>query len=407
MHLLTLVNIQGLCGSCWAFAAAGSLEANAARHEAHKAYESFTPTVSYVENPLNYDQDSNDTATLPQEHHEQAIAYAQTIEQQAFQMLDLSVQQLLDCDTAVDQGCTGGNPLLSFYYVHQHGITSWNKYPYVGSQNKCMTQLGRHPIATVKSWGLISSNHENHIELALRHIGPIAVGFNGAEPSFLSYEGGIFDAPFCKQTANHALLITGYGEEEVMKNNNRTKVVRFWYARNSWGTGWGENGYVRIRRHHGNKGTPGVCGIARSPTVALGGVLLSHSPETKSAFGGSNISDGNDSDDHTLEQMHNVNGIQKICLWSGLFLERQCVCIGTWVPDHQAILLGLCGVTLTMLVVWPLTIDYRRRSRRRHRRNREQLRVSERLSPNAINDAAEESMPLVGNDVTRVSYSAN
>ena len=45
----------------------------------------------------------------------------------------------------------------------------------------------------------------------------------------------------------------------------------------SWGSGWGENGYVRVKRGSGNKGEEGVCGIARSPSVALGGVLLSES----------------------------------------------------------------------------------------------------------------------------------
>ena len=42
-------------------------------------------------------------------------------------------------------------------------------------------------------------------------------------------------------------------------------------ARNSWGTGWGENGFVKMARVGGSKGRPGVCGIARSPSVALGG----------------------------------------------------------------------------------------------------------------------------------------
>ena len=35
-----------------------------------------------------------------------AIQYAQTIEQAAFKMLNLSIQELLDCDTSADQGCT-------------------------------------------------------------------------------------------------------------------------------------------------------------------------------------------------------------------------------------------------------------------------------------------------------------
>ena len=35
-----------------------------------------------------------------------AIQYAQAVEQAAFKMLNLSIQELLDCDTSADQGCT-------------------------------------------------------------------------------------------------------------------------------------------------------------------------------------------------------------------------------------------------------------------------------------------------------------
>ena len=44
-------------------------------------------------------------------------------------------------------------------------------------------------------------------------------------------------------------------------------------ARNSWGSGWGENGYVKVARLGGAKGHHGVCGIAHSPSVALGGTF--------------------------------------------------------------------------------------------------------------------------------------
>jgi len=67
---------------------------------------------------------------------------------------------------------------------------------------------------------------------------------------------------------DHAMLITGYGEEK-----RRGKVQKYWIARNSWGSGWGEHGYIKIARSSGEKGDRGECGIARSPSVALGGTF--------------------------------------------------------------------------------------------------------------------------------------
>ncbi|KAL3932072.1 MAG: hypothetical protein SGARI_004058, partial [Bacillariaceae sp.] len=96
---------------------------------------------------------------------------------------------------------------------------------------------------------------------------------NGSDLGFVNYGGGIFDSPDCDQGANHALLITGYGQEDVTNAFGEVETVRYWIARNSWGAGWSETGFVRIKRGPGGKHVPGVCGIARSPSVALGGEL--------------------------------------------------------------------------------------------------------------------------------------
>jgi len=253
--------LQGECGSCWAFAAAGSLEASVSRKEARDAY------MEYLEK-ATLRRDKQSIAAI----HERAVDFARSVEKAAFQMANLSIQELIDCDTAADQGCIGGNPLLAFYFIHRYGLTSWSQYPYAGYEDNCDKKWVSRPVAKVKSWGIISPNHENHMELVLRFIGPIAVGVNGAERSFLAYQDGIFDKPNCRQGANHALLIVGYGEEKTEDSG----PVKYWIARNSWGAGWGENGFIRVRRGDGLKGTPGACGIARSPSVAIGGVLLAN-----------------------------------------------------------------------------------------------------------------------------------
>ena len=253
-------------GACWAISATGTVEANAARH---RAFEAYTDTEKRL-TAKKLDSD---------EIRKAAIVAAREAETKAFSKANLSIQELLDCDTRYDQGCTGGNPLLAYYFIHRYGLTDSSQYPYKGKQKECKVDQVTSPIATAEGWGVLTPNHEDNMELVLRYIGPIAVGVNGSERDFLAHEGGIFHSKKCGQNANHAMLIVGYGQET---NKKTGKVTRYWIARNSWGTGWGEKGYVRMKRGSGKKGKRGVCGIARSPSVALGSSLFAS--ETRSQY---------------------------------------------------------------------------------------------------------------------------
>lgn len=70
---------------------------------------------------------------------------------------------------------------------------------------------------------------------ALR-LGPVSVAF-GASDAFMYYESGIYDGD-CAYDVNHGMAAIGYGSENG---------VEFVLVRNSWGTYWGEDGYVRIK----------------------------------------------------------------------------------------------------------------------------------------------------------------
>ena len=243
---------QGSCGSCWAVSSLGTMEASIARNMAYIGYEAaYNEAVKSVQRHLDEvgeggaveegsdedvlsnktdDEEEGDTLSPSisfDESRTLAVLAAQQVERKSIELADLSVQELIDCDTRYDQGCGGGNPQLAFYYLHKHGVTSSKNYPYVGTQNVCKQHKVGQPIAKVESWGVLTPDHENNLEKVLRYIGPVAVGLGAYDAAFLSYSGGVFastEGSRCnKLVADHAMLIVGYGEE-VMSNGTKMKV---------------------------------------------------------------------------------------------------------------------------------------------------------------------------------------
>ena len=237
--------VKGTCGSCWAQAAIGSLEASAARNAASSAYHDYLDVNSVTQQGHMHNAKLKSSDDFPLRNstdytrlHREATLHAQQVERTSFRLLSLSVQELVDCDSGLtdnDLGCVGGNALLAFHFMYNHGLTTWAEYPYVGRKNGndseltyvnstkggrsvedvCRWDLVKKPIATVSSWGILPKNREHMIELALRHIGPVSVGFNGDDPKFLSYAGGIFDSQNCDGGfANHA-MVSSYNATDI------------------------------------------------------------------------------------------------------------------------------------------------------------------------------------------------
>ncbi len=65
------------------------------------------------------------------------------------------------------------------------------------------------------------------------------------------YKKGIFIAPFCSNKLDHAVAAVGYGNE---------KGRNYWIIRNSWGTDWGEDGYIRVDMDNTGVFGGGICG---------------------------------------------------------------------------------------------------------------------------------------------------
>ena len=74
----------------------------------------------------------------------------------------------------------------------------------------------------------------------------------------------MYSEPKCGGTypedLNHGALIVGYGITVDQQ--------KFWTVKNSWGTGWGEEGFIRIAKDSNN-----MCGVA-SLVVGFRGIHL-------------------------------------------------------------------------------------------------------------------------------------
>ena len=147
--------------------------------------------------------------------------------------VDLSEQQLVDCSGSYgNHGCNGGWPSSAIKYIAAHGIASESEYPYAAKNQPCKKQGGSTKVGGQKSFsgcsGLTSGISAH----------PISVTVDAGKWS--SYHSGVFNN--CGTSINHAVLLVG-------------KVGGNWKIKNSWGTSWGEGGYIRL--HDGD--TCGVC----------------------------------------------------------------------------------------------------------------------------------------------------
>ncbi|CAF87438.1 unnamed protein product, partial [Tetraodon nigroviridis] len=95
-----------------------------------------------------------------------------------------------------------------------------------------------------------SAGNEKLLAYALFKHGPVAIGIDATLTTFHLYSKGVYYDPDCNpEDINHAVLLVGYGVTR--------RGQQYWIVKNSWGTGWGTEGYILMARNRGN-----LCGIA-------------------------------------------------------------------------------------------------------------------------------------------------
>lgn len=211
---VTPVKNQGQCGSCWAFSTTGSLEA------AH-----FRLTGK---------------------------------------LISLSEQQLVDCSSKFhNQGCNGGLMDNAFEYVKENGgLDTEESYPYHAHNEKC--HFNKKSVGTTCSGFMdITSGDEEALKQALATVGPISIAIDATQEKFMLYKEGIFVDDTCNNSTDdldHGVLVVGYGTNSTLDG----KSMDYWLVKNSWGPGWGEDGYIRMARNLNN-----MCGVATAASYPL------------------------------------------------------------------------------------------------------------------------------------------
>jgi len=164
------------------------------------------------------------------------------------QLVSLSEQQIADCSQAYgNKAGNGGNPQNSFDYVKDHGIAYENDYPYIAKDEQCK-KVSVSPVK-VSGYTEIAQNDEASLTNAVASVGPIPVAIDASLHSFQFYSSGVYSDSKCSSTnLDHAVTVVGYGTN---------KGQNYFIIRNSWGTTWGEEGYMRMMRNGKN-----FCGVA-------------------------------------------------------------------------------------------------------------------------------------------------
>ena len=89
--------------------------------------------------------------------------------------------------------------------------------------------------------------------------GPVSVAIEADTRTFQLYTGGVITSSACGTSLDHGVLVVGYGVESNQP---------YWLVKNSWGTSWGEDGYVKIGKSDSTH-DKGVCGIAMQPSYPI------------------------------------------------------------------------------------------------------------------------------------------
>lgn len=165
---------------------------------------------------------------------------------------------MVDCSTSFgNNGCNGGLMDYAFKYIKSNGgIDTEKSYPYEGVDDTC--HFEKEDVgATDKGFVDIPEGNEKKLSEAVATVGPVSVAIDASQQSFQMYQNGVYyDEKCSSENLDHGVLVVGYGTEPTGED--------YWLVKNSWGTSWGDGGYIKMARNKENH-----CGIASSASYPL------------------------------------------------------------------------------------------------------------------------------------------
>jgi hypothetical protein len=172
------------------------------------------------------------------------------------ELVSLSEQQFVDCDRA-DNACGGGHMDQAFQYAQESGICTEESYPYQARAGTCSTSscTVAVPQGAVQGFRDVTPQDEQALMEAVSRQ-PVSIAIEADQQAFQLYSGGVLTHE-CGDRLDHGVLLVGYGTDNG---------VDYWKIKNSWGSAWGEGGFVRIQR--GLSGS-GQCGISLAPSYPV------------------------------------------------------------------------------------------------------------------------------------------
>ncbi|KAK6159315.1 hypothetical protein DH2020_006629 [Rehmannia glutinosa] len=174
------------------------------------------------------------------------------------EMIVLSEQELIDCDKKYNEGCNGGLMDYGFEYIIENGgLDTEEDYPYRARDGTCDDYLKNRNVVSINSYEDVPANDEQALKKAVANQ-PISVAIDAGGRDFQLYQSGVFTGR-CGTNLDYGAVAVGYGTEEDKD---------YWIVRNSWGSSWGENGYIRLQRNLA-KTSSGKCGIAIEPSYPV------------------------------------------------------------------------------------------------------------------------------------------